>query len=181
MKKTARDIIILHNVPKTMIICYTVPEMWRVMNVIVIFHFGLFSALYPPPPPNIPKNQHFKKIKTLPHNIIILHKCTKNHDHMLYCSWYLVHDRLIVIFHFGLFFALRDQIKRFGIANYKSFFVCSKSKTRLLQLFHKSQITNMFQNWYFCKSRKFFYLLCDRNIFTTAKNLHSTFFVHHTL
>ena len=27
-----------------------------------------------------------KKLKKPPGDIIILHKCTKNHDHMLYCS-----------------------------------------------------------------------------------------------
>ena len=31
-----------------------------------------------------------KKKKT--GNIIILHKCTKNHDHMQYCYWDMVHD-----------------------------------------------------------------------------------------
>ena len=35
-------------------------------------HYVPFLALYPPPPP-------------LP--LIILHKSTKNHDHMPYCSW----------------------------------------------------------------------------------------------
>ena len=35
-------------VPKVMIICFTVPEIWRVTDVIVIFHFGLFSALLAP-------------------------------------------------------------------------------------------------------------------------------------
>ena len=30
------------SVPKIMIICYTVPEIWHMMYVIVIFHFGLF-------------------------------------------------------------------------------------------------------------------------------------------
>ena len=41
------DIIILHTgVPKIMIICYTVPEIWCVTNVIVIFRFGLFLALF---------------------------------------------------------------------------------------------------------------------------------------
>ena len=34
--------------PKIMIICYNVPEIWHVMDVIVIFHFGLFFALLPP-------------------------------------------------------------------------------------------------------------------------------------
>ena len=35
------------SVPKIMIICYTVPEIWCVTDVI-IFHFGLFFALSPP-------------------------------------------------------------------------------------------------------------------------------------
>ena len=35
-------------VPKIMIIGYTVPVVWRVTDVIVIFHFGLFFALLPP-------------------------------------------------------------------------------------------------------------------------------------
>ena len=30
-----------------MITCYTVPEIWRLTNVIFIFHFGLFFALLP--------------------------------------------------------------------------------------------------------------------------------------
>ena len=33
---------------KTMIVCYTVPEIWRMTHVIVIFHFALFFALLPP-------------------------------------------------------------------------------------------------------------------------------------
>ena len=36
------------SVPKIMIICYTVPEIWQVTHVIVIFHFGLFVALLSP-------------------------------------------------------------------------------------------------------------------------------------
>ena len=35
--------------PKIMVICYTVPEIWHMTDVIVIFHFGLFFALSPPP------------------------------------------------------------------------------------------------------------------------------------
>ena len=31
-----------------MIIGYTVPEVWHVTDVIVIFHFGLFFVLLPP-------------------------------------------------------------------------------------------------------------------------------------
>ena len=35
------------SVPKIMIICYTVPEIWHKTYVIVIFHFGLYFALLP--------------------------------------------------------------------------------------------------------------------------------------
>ena len=66
-----------------MIIGYTVPEMWHVTDVIVIFHFGLHFSLLPP---NSAKNEGFKKMKKMSGEIIILHKCTKDHNHMLYCS-----------------------------------------------------------------------------------------------
>ena len=72
-----------------MIICYTVPKIWLVMDVIV-FHFGTFFALLPPPKiktSNInqqPKKSKLKK-KT-PKDIIILHMCTKNYNQMMYSS-----------------------------------------------------------------------------------------------
>ena len=43
-------------------------------------------------PLTCPKNENFKKMKKMPGDIIILHKCTKNHDHMLYCSWDMTCD-----------------------------------------------------------------------------------------
>ena len=49
----------------------------------IFCHFGQFFAYLPP---KNPKNQNFEKIKKAPGDIIILHKCTKNHDHMLYFS-----------------------------------------------------------------------------------------------
>ena len=44
-----------------MSICYTVPEIQPVRDVIFIFDFGLISALLSPP--NNPKNQNLKKMK----------------------------------------------------------------------------------------------------------------------
>ena len=38
------------------------------------------------------KIKTLKKWKRKPQDIIILHKCTKNHGHMLYCSWDMAHD-----------------------------------------------------------------------------------------
>ena len=46
-------------VPKIIILCYTVPEIWRVTDV--IFHFGLFFALLPPS--NNLETQKFEKMK----------------------------------------------------------------------------------------------------------------------
>ena len=43
------------SVPKLMIICCTVPEIWCVTDVTVVFYFGLFY------PSNSLKNQNFKK------------------------------------------------------------------------------------------------------------------------
>ena len=50
-------------------------------DVMVSSHFGLFFALLPP---NSPKNQNFEKLTKTPGDIIILHMCTQNYDHMMY-------------------------------------------------------------------------------------------------
>ena len=47
MKKRIEISSFYTSVPKTMIIYYTVPEIWRVADVIAIFDFGLFFALLP--------------------------------------------------------------------------------------------------------------------------------------
>ena len=49
----------------------------------IFCHFGQFFAHLPL---KNQKNQNFEKMKKLPEDIIILHKCTKNQDQMLYCS-----------------------------------------------------------------------------------------------
>ena len=43
-------------------------------------------------PPNSPKNENFKKMKKTPRDVIILHKCTKNYDQIVYCSWDAARD-----------------------------------------------------------------------------------------
>ena len=60
-----------------------VPEILSTMDRIFC-QFGQFFAHLPH---KNPKNQHFEKMKKkTPGDIIVLHKCTKNQDHMLYCS-----------------------------------------------------------------------------------------------
>ena len=47
--KKCHDISSFYTIaPKIMIICYIVPDIWQVTDVIVIFDFGLFFALLPP-------------------------------------------------------------------------------------------------------------------------------------
>ena len=46
----------------------------------------IFALLEPPPPPKNPENQNFEKMKKPPGDIIILHKCTINDDHIIYGS-----------------------------------------------------------------------------------------------
>ena len=40
-----------------------------------------------------PKNQNFKKLKKMSGDIIILHLCTVNDNHMIYSSWDMKRDR----------------------------------------------------------------------------------------
>ena len=88
LKKTPGDITIYTSVPKIMIICHTIPEIWCVTDVI-IFHFGLFFAFLPS---NSPKNQNFENMKKTPGAMVILHPCTINYDQIIHGSWDMVHD-----------------------------------------------------------------------------------------
>ena len=55
-------------------------------------------------PRNNLKNKNLEKLKKIPGNIIILQWCTKNHDHMLYCCGYIVHNRWNYHFSFWAIF-----------------------------------------------------------------------------
>ena len=66
--KKSLEISFYPSVPKIMIICYAVSEIWLVSDVIVIFHFGQFLALLPP---TSLKNERFTKMKKTPGGIII--------------------------------------------------------------------------------------------------------------
>ena len=50
---------------------------------------GYFLPFYPL---TWPKNENFKNVKETPGDVIILQKCTKNLDQMLYCSWDMLSD-----------------------------------------------------------------------------------------
>ena len=65
-----------------------VPEIWSTTDR-NLGHFGSFFALLPT---NNSKNKNFDKMKKIPGGIVTLHKCTKNHDQMLYCFWDMTRD-----------------------------------------------------------------------------------------
>ena len=72
------------------IIWCMVPEMygaWQTEFFVIVDHFLHFY------PPSNPKNPNFDKMKEPPENIITLHTCTINDDHMMYASWVMKRDR----------------------------------------------------------------------------------------
>ena len=64
------------SVTKIMIICYTVPEIWHMTDVLLFFILGYFLPFYIA---NSPKNENFKKLEKMPGDVI-LNMCTKNYD-----------------------------------------------------------------------------------------------------
>ena len=61
-----------------------VPEIWSMTET--FSHFGPFFAFLLPPLSNNPENQNFEKMKRSPGDIVILHMCTINENHMRYHS-----------------------------------------------------------------------------------------------
>ena len=81
--KIAGDIIILHMCTKNYNLWCMVPEIESETHRIFC-HFGEFFALLPPTTQKIKILKNWKK---MPGNIIILHMCTVNNDHMMYGFW----------------------------------------------------------------------------------------------
>ena len=92
MKKKHGDIIILH-----MCTINNNPMMygpWDMEHDGQNFcHLDHFFPFYLPPPLKAKKSKFWKNEKKKPRGIAILHKCTKNRDHMLHCYWDTMHDK----------------------------------------------------------------------------------------
>ena len=98
-----------NSVSKIIIICYTVPEI-RCVTDVIVSHFWLFFALLP----LTAWKMKIKKKKKQPGDIIILHKCTKNYDQMMYDSWDMVRDRCNCCFSFwAIFCTFKPKISKF--------------------------------------------------------------------
>ena len=90
-------------VSKILMIWSTVFEIWVWLTE--IGNYGHFLTFNPFMFLKNPKNQNFEKMKENASDVIILHKCTRNHNHMRYGSWDMGWDRQNFL-HFGTFFAL---------------------------------------------------------------------------
>ena len=75
-------------------------------NAADIIFFSFWTIFCAFTPLATPKIKILKKLTKTPGDIIIWHKCTKNQDHMLHCSWDRCMTDIIFVFHFGLYFAL---------------------------------------------------------------------------
>ena len=85
LKKTPGDIIILHM--STINENYMMCGSWDMECDRQIF-FSFWTIFWLFYTPIITQRiKILKNWKKTPGSIIILHNCTKNHDHMLYCSW----------------------------------------------------------------------------------------------
>ena len=88
----------LHHIWQSYDVWFLRYRAWRTEFFVILDHF---LPIYPS---NNLKNQNFEKLEKTPEDIIILHKCTKNHHHMLYCSWNKVYDRCNFYFSFWAIF-----------------------------------------------------------------------------
>ena len=83
------------SLPKILLLCYIAPEIWKVADVI-IFYVGLFLPLYPPN--NLKEScsnwYHFTQVY-IPKIMIVCYTISE--------IWYMI---AVIIFYFGLFFAL---------------------------------------------------------------------------
>ena len=77
---------------------------WRMLLFFLLGHFLPFHCPNLYKKSKFQKNEKKKKKAKMPGHIIILHKCTKHHDHMLYCSWDMVCDGCNCYFSFWAIF-----------------------------------------------------------------------------
>ena len=104
IKKTLGDFIILNMCTKNfddMIYSSYISMLRYSVWQTEIGNYGPFFAVLPP---KTRKISILKKWKKSPKDIILLHKCTKNHDHMLYCSWDISGDGCKCYFSFWAIF-----------------------------------------------------------------------------
>ena len=82
-------------------IWYMVPKTWSATDRIFLSSWAIFCPFTLLTAQKIKISKNWRK---KPGDIIIQHKCTKNHNPMYYCSWDMVHDRCNCYFSFWTIF-----------------------------------------------------------------------------
>ena len=97
-------------------------------------------------PLNSPKNENLKKVKKMPRGIIILHKCTKDHDHMLCCFWDMAHDGCNCYFSFWAIFCFFTPVAARKIKISKKW---KKNKTtqNAWRYYHFTHVAKFMNRW----------------------------------
>ena len=97
-------------------------------------------------PFNNTKSKNFEKLEKRPGDIVILHKCTNNHDHMLYCSLDMVCNKCYFYFslwaifcHFNSLTAQKIKILKKNPWRYHHFTIVYQ-KSRLYAILFVSEI-----------------------------------------
>ena len=143
------------------------PEIWSTTDRISC-HFGLFFALLPPMDR---ENQNFENMKLMSGDIIILHMCTINDNHMMNGSWDMECDRQNFLSIWTVFcpFTPPDNPKN------KNFEKMNKRRGDIIILHMCSIDENhrMYGPWYMEPDRQnflsFWTVFCPFTILTTAK------------
>ena len=108
MKKITGDIITTHEYQKSQSydLRFVDTDWGQTEFFVILGQFLLFT------PSMIPKNKILKKMKKVPWNIIILHMCTINEDHMIFLRYKVRQTEFFVILdHFLLFHCPPDNLE----------------------------------------------------------------------
>ena len=106
---------------------------YQLQQTIFFAIFGHF--FFPFQPPNRLKNENIKKLEKSPGDIVILQKCTKNHDRRLYCSCDMVCPGCICYFSFwAIFYPFNSKVskKLKNSSRYHHFNKCTKIHDHML-------------------------------------------------
>ena len=87
-------------------------------------------------------------MKKTPGNNIILHKCTKNHNHKLYCSWDMICDGCNCYFSFWVIFCLFTPITAQKLKISKKWPPPPKKKPRDVIILH--ECTKNYNHMLYC-------------------------------
>ena len=98
--KTLKILSFYKCVSKMTVIWCMVPEIWNATDRIFL---SIWIVFCPFTPLTTQKIKILKKMKKPPGDIIILHMCTINGNHMMFVSWDIKRDGQI-FYHFGPFF-----------------------------------------------------------------------------